>query len=413
MTTATNKDQSQNRPGSFWDLPWGYPHALLLTASLFINGLLLQAVSSVMTVSLPGWPFNGILLACYILLLCQLAFFSKRFKFLDWLASAPVSVATLSFIGLLCVMAGVFPQKGPGWLHNIIGSWPFVMELILVLTNLGLALIRRVINFQPKDTGFVLNHLGVWLILAGMAFGQGDLLNLKLTVQEGEKTRTAYTIDALNHARPYPLPFDIGLLDFRMEEYPPKLTYIKSDTGLFPGRKPKTVEISLEQPVSLYRWTIKTENYLPEAQKVSNLYQSASNSQAVPAAYIKVSDRKSGKLLSEGWVSGSRGIQYPETLDLGEFSIVILDPKPSLFASDLVLFSNGKELSNTILVNKPLRFQGWTIYQSSYDSAKGKYSEISVLDIVKDPWLPVVFIGALFMMAGTALLFYTGIRSAA
>ena len=51
-------------------------------------------------------------------------------------------------------------------------------------------------------------------------------------------------------------------------------------------------------------------------------------------------------------------------------------------------------------VNHPCRHKGYRIYQSGYDLDSGHYS---VLKIVRDPWLPVVALGALMLLLGALL----------
>lgn len=58
-----------------------------------------------------------------------------------------------------------------------------------------------------------------------------------------------------------------------------------------------------------------------------------------------------------------------------------------------------------IEVNKPVEWEGWKIYQASYDEHQGKWSDISILELVRDPWLPVVYIGIGLMMQGAVCLF--------
>ena len=45
------------------------------------------------------------------------------------------------------------------------------------------------------------------------------------------------------------------------------------------------------------------------------------------------------------------------------------------------------------------------IRDSSYDESKGRWSDISVLELVRDPWLPVVYAGIIMMMLGAICLF--------
>lgn len=41
----------------------------------------------------------------------------------------------------------------------------------------------------------------------------------------------------------------------------------------------------------------------------------------------------------------------------------------------------------------------------SYDETKGKWSRMSVFELVRDPWLPIVYTGILMMIAGAIGLF--------
>lgn len=45
------------------------------------------------------------------------------------------------------------------------------------------------------------------------------------------------------------------------------------------------------------------------------------------------------------------------------------------------------------------------IYQLSYDTSMGRWSETSVLELVRDPWLPFVYVGLGMMMLGAVFMF--------
>ena len=62
----------------------------------------------------------------------------------------------------------------------------------------------------------------------------------------------------------------------------------------------------------------------------------------------------------------------------------------------------------TVEVNKPFHIDGWTIYQTRYNTEMGRWSELSILELVHDPWLPLVYIGIFLMMAGAVFLFVSG-----
>ena len=105
----------------------------------------------------------------------------------------------------------------------------------------------------------------------------------------------------------------------------------------------------------------------------------------------------------------------PHKLDfairLNDFSIEMypaeLGGGPKRYASDVTLFTaDGDSLRDTILVNKPLSIMGWKVYQLSYNEAMGGMSESSVLELVRDPWLPYVYVGIFMMLLGAVLLFF-------
>lgn len=410
MTTSTENQKNGNKGKSFWDFPWGYSQALMLTVGLFLNGLLLQAVTHSTSVHMPGWPVNLVLLLLLTCITATAALLSRESRLLQWLSSIPVSFFSMTGIGLQCVIAGVIPQGGEGWLRNIIGSWPFSLVMLLVFLNLGTALFRRIFGIGKRDAGYLLNHLGIWLLFAGMAFGSGDLQKASIPLSEGRSANSGMLEGLYGAEIPVMMPFEIRLLDFRMEEYAPRLSYVRTADGKFPGGKSKMADIKTNEAFRLKNWRIFVPDFLSEATKASNGYVVATNGLTVPAARVSVTEAKSGRLLAEGWIAAGRGVDYPETLSLGDFSLVMLDPKPKLFQSDLEITVDGKTLRKTLRVNEPLSLSGWKLYQASYDATKGKNSTASVLLAVKDPWITVVFAGALLMILGTVSLFLTGIR---
>ena len=80
---------------------------------------------------------------------------------------------------------------------------------------------------------------------------------------------------------------------------------------------------------------------------------------------------------------------------------------PKRFASEVTVYTKqGDAIRTVIEVNKPLRIDGWKIYQYDYDEQMGTSSEISVLELVRDPWQPFVLTGILMMIAGALTLFF-------
>ena len=81
------------------------------------------------------------------------------------------------------------------------------------------------------------------------------------------------------------------------------------------------------------------------------------------------------------------------------------DGSPKRFASDISVYTeDGKNLRGTVEVNKPLKVNGWKIYQYGYDVSKGPDSPYSVFQLVNDPWIAWVYLGIFLMIAGALCL---------
>ena len=91
-----------------------------------------------------------------------------------------------------------------------------------------------------------------------------------------------------------------------------------------------------------------------------------------------------------------------------EKGIIRYERTPKRYASEVTLStSDGKHQDATIEVNHPLTVEGWKIYQLGYDECKGKDSDISILELVRDPWLPFVYAGIYMLIAGAVWMFLT------
>ena len=97
-------------------------------------------------------------------------------------------------------------------------------------------------------------------------------------------------------------------------------------------------------------------------------------------------------------------VQMPFTIELKEFIMETYDDgKPKRYASDLLIrTTTGNRIRTTIDVNKPATVDGWKIYQYGYDTQMG--SKTSILELISDPWLPLVYTGIYMMLAGALLL---------
>ena len=104
--------------------------------------------------------------------------------------------------------------------------------------------------------------------------------------------------------------------------------------------------------------------------------------------------------------------EMPLAIELKQFIMETYDDgSPKRFASDIqILTKSGKNIQTTVDVNKPAEVEGWKIYQYGYDTQMGAKSHISILELVSDPWLPLVYTGIYMMLGGALCMFVLGER---
>ena len=117
-------------------------------------------------------------------------------------------------------------------------------------------------------------------------------------------------------------------------------------------------------------------------------------------------------------------VKMPVTIELKEFIMETYDDgSPRRFASDITIIRNNAlssdhspltpKIEATVEVNKPVEVDGWKIYQYGYDTQMGAMSQYSILELVSDPWLPLVYTGIYMMLAGAVCMFVIGGRKRA
>lgn len=108
-------------------------------------------------------------------------------------------------------------------------------------------------------------------------------------------------------------------------------------------------------------------------------------------------------------------VEMPIAIELKEFVMETYDDgKPRRFASDIIITPNHlltshlspltSKIETTVEVNKPVEVDGWKIYQYGYDTQMGAMSQYSILELISDPWLPLVYTGIYMMLAGALLM---------
>jgi len=99
-------------------------------------------------------------------------------------------------------------------------------------------------------------------------------------------------------------------------------------------------------------------------------------------------------------------VDMPFTIELKEFVMETYDDgRPKRYASVVQIQTQaGEAIQTTIDVNKPVDVDGWKIYQYDYDTKMSPMGQTSILELVRDPWLPLVYTGIYMMIAGAVMM---------
>ena len=392
-----------------------YFSGFLVGLLILIFGTTLEVISKGGGTSLPSWPINAFIGLSFAFILAFAHFFYRDFYAVRWLSRVPASISSIVLFTLLTLLLGLTIQNNPEapeilritGLDHIRHSYTFLFSGLYLLTTLGLVILRRVKKLTIRNIGFLFNHLGLWIIVLAGSLGVGDLIRLNVYVNENESVWYGYN----NNRQARELPFTIKLLDFDIEEFNPKIVYIDSKMMSLPeGVENNMVMIEEGLVTEIAGWNIKIDEFMNSAI-VDSLgdFVSSEDTLAFPIAKIIATHSKTGKELVDFISCGNRLIS-PKMLAVNErFSFAMTTPEPREYSSLIeILGSNGNIDTTKLIVNEPIRIEGWQLYQLSYDQKLGKWSKLSVIEAIKDPWLPVIYVGIFMVIAGALYLFSIG-----
>jgi hypothetical protein len=400
-----------------WQHPWRYKESFLVVLELVLLGLIMEVLSGGKGAPQLQWPVNAIV---GVLIISVVSIIYSRFKkdpIIKWLASVPAAISAISFFAMVTLLLGFIPQ-GSGsesrfvhlmGLSHMKNSWLMMVSGMYFLVTLGFVTMRRIQPLNRKNIGFLLNHAGLWITIAAGYLGAGDLEKKNLRLFEGEEAVNM----ALNMRTGSmdQLPFSVQLVDFHIEDYNPKIAIVDAASGTLVREEGQTIQIIEEGlETTLLDWEIEILEFIPDAfRKAGGSYYAMDSLGAAPAAMVRAIHKPSGTQ-REGWIScGSFATMFSSVQLDHERILAMTTPEPQKYSSDLVIVD--KELGNTevrVEVNKPHKHRGWKLYQLSYDDRMGKWSQLSVIEAVRDPWLPIVYAGIFMLLAGAAYLFWTG-----
>jgi len=360
------------------------------------------------------FPYNLISLTTYLLLLVALYKWAGNHPIVRWLSKVPASITSIVFVTILVMIMGIIPQiHSENYIVNLLGlnhittNWAFFLIIGLFLTCLGLVTIKRIAQFNRSNIGFILNHVGLFVALTAGILGSGDIQRASIELKENEANFTAINQE---DGSPIELSFAMLLKDFKLEEYAPKLALIDNESGEILHNQGKNLYQIIEGEEYTYDgFEVKVLSYLAMSSPFGSRYVRVNEQGASPAALLKVTNTKTNEII-ENWIScGSFAQQYRSLKISTKYSLVMTIPEAKNFSSELeILTPDGDRYPTTIEVNKAHNHDLWEIYQLDYNKGMGKWSTTSTLELVRDPWLPVIYTGIFMMIFGAFYMFWVG-----
>lgn len=364
-----------------------------------------------------AFPINVYVLGFYLVALIMLFLLRKKLYFVRWAMSYNAAVPALVAVAFMTFLMGMIKQVpvsvtagDVSIFHRMISFWPFILVYLWMATIVGLVSIKHLVSLRISEIPFLLNHLGLFIALSAATLGSADMKRLIMNTRIGQTEWRAIGYDG----NLYELPLAIELQDFSIDEYPPKLMMIDNSTGnALPSGSPE--HLMLEDGVEsgkLCGWKIEVLDKIELAASANGQdtikYVEWQSTGATYAANVRAVSAD-GKKVARGWVSPGSFLFPYKALRLDSIcSLVMPDREPRRYSSDVIIYTeSGKKCNETIEVNNPAEIECWKIYQLSYDETKGRWSDISVFELVKDPWLPAVYVGIIMMMLGAVCMFVT------
>ncbi len=402
-----------------WNNTWGIKEGIMTCGGLIAIGLVLHLFTGAVDWNNFAWPFNIYILVIYAIILIMLFILRKKLYFVRLAMTYNAAVPSLIAVVFMTFVMGVIKQVSSSAMGDVsifnrmLSFWPFILVYLWMTSIVGLVSIKHLASFRITGIPFLLNHFGLFVALVAATLGSADVQRLTMNTRIGQTEWRATDADGRLHE----LPLAIELVNFSIDEYPPKLMLIDNSTGnALPFDSPE--HLMLEDGIKTGRlsgWNIEILDKIELAALVPGQdtvkYVEWPSTGATSAANVRVISAD-GRTVAGGWVSCGSFLFPYQALRLDSMcSMVMPDREPRRYSSDVIIYTeSGTKCNATIEVNKPAEIEGWKIYQLSYDETKGRWSDISVFELVSDPWLPAVYVGIIMMMLGAVCMFITAQR---
>jgi len=371
------------------------------------------------------------------------------------MSTMQAAIPAIATAALLTLLMGLTKQVAEGkspvdplGLTKMLNFWPFILVYLWMTAIVGEVTLNQIAHFSWRRLPTLTSHVGLFIILTCGTLGSADMLRVKMFCEQGQvEWRGLDAFSAVHH-----LPVAIQLDKFTIDEYPPKLMLIDKMGLPLPKGKPENIlldknvksgqlldykievlkRIDNAMPVMLSKMVGKMPGGMMSNIRMDSLGQArnkdgyiASDATGTACAlYVKVTigvnangSSDSGLIKGQqhtvtGWITcGSYLFPYQSLKLINGKRLVMPNREPRRFASLVDIYTqDGKNIHTEIEVNKPFTVNGWKIYQLSYNEQMGKWSNLSIFELVTDPWMPVVYIGIFMLLFGAVGMFLTASR---
>lgn len=390
---------------------WGYKRAFLRCALLFVVGTTLQLAVGDIDSSLLHYPWGLILAVNYLYLLVVAYAMRNRWRWLRQLGDDKACLSSLAAFGAIVIVFGLTRQDpareglvGALGFSRMTSSWPFNLLLFYFMTTLGIRTVSDIHHLRDRRMAAVLTHLGVFVLLVAGTFGSGDTVRCMVTTRVG----TPVSIGRDDAGHEVRLPFALTLDYFSIEEYPPKL-YLLDTRRESSSREFLSVEADGAEAV-IGDWRIRAEHSLDMAGRLpeESDWRAMKHVGAAPAVYASAENTVTGERFS-GWVSCGSHIFEPSYLMLDDGMAVAMPRREAkrYLSRVNIMEEGGIRRDVEIEVNHPARVGSWRVYQVGYDTSKGRWSDTSVLECIRDPWYGAAHVALWMLLAAGVVMFVT------
>jgi hypothetical protein len=284
------------------------------------------------------------------------------------------AVASYRFAGLLLGVLAVASIAG-----TVVPPYAQIFHTLWFGALLGLfiaaVLVSAIKRFPPtwKTLGFFLCHVGLLLILGGTALSSALSLRGRLDLHtRGPAVDTvAITRAGERTGEQRPLGFTVKLEDFDVDSY--EAQYRVAVYKIQPD--------GAARQLATFDTDVGAVHRLPDGARFRVISRAGTR-----AVVVELTDERG---VREGILAAERR----DAIFFGDRKALTFERRPDeikAYRSQLTLARDGQKQRATLVVNDPVSFGGWTLYQANFDRADPGYSG---LDAVHDPGVPWVFAG--------------------